>query len=150
MVLDDRVELQLGAELGQLAQSIGGIVQLLVPASGAGGVDAERVATEESGGFGPLVVVLDRLLARLGIGIAEPAFIIDHDQQRFDPSILLPLLHLAQIRLVGGLILEHLARVFYGVQSKPLASGFCEIEVVQIAPLALKSLFSDHWASDIL
>ena len=77
MVLDDHVDVVLGAELAEPAQAVGGQLHLLVVRALGVGVDADRMAAQELRRLDPFVVVLDRLGALGFVGIAQVAFAVD-------------------------------------------------------------------------
>ena len=80
MVLNDDVDLHLGAVLGQARKAIGCEVALLLPRAGAVRIDPDRMASEELCSIHPLVVVLNRLLALGFIWVTKLAFAITHDE----------------------------------------------------------------------
>ena len=130
MVFDEDVEAHLGAVIRQAQQAVDDAAELVVPVPLRRGVDADGVAAEEFGGVGPLVVVLDRLLAFLLVGVAEPPLVVAHDQHAAHAEVVAALLHLGEVGLVGGLVLEELVDVLDGVDAEFLLRDFREVEVV--------------------
>ena len=74
MILHDHVQSMLLGELAELAEPVGGPLDLLVVTAVRGGVDANRMAAQELGGGDPAMVVFDGLRASRFIGATQVAF----------------------------------------------------------------------------
>lgn len=127
MVLDDHADPVGRTELGQLPQSVGRPLNLLVVGAAAGGVHADRMAAEILGPLDPAIVVLHGLLPLLFVGVTELAFAVAHDQQALDAGVVGPRLQFLQRRVVVLLVLVELIDVLDGVDAELLLRDLREI-----------------------
>ena len=111
-----------------------------------------RVAAEELRPLDPAVVVLDRLLPLLLVGVAERALAVAHDEHAADAVVVRDLLQVLQVAVVLLLVLVELVDVLDGVDAVVLLGDLGELERVEfLDPFCPKNArCSDHWASEIL
>ncbi len=133
MVFHDHVHLHLRGVVGQPREAVGGQFLLLVKRAFARRVDADRVAAQPLRGLDPGEVVFDRLRAGGGVGIAEVAEAVAHDEHVRHALVGGPLGELGDVVGIPHLVLEELIDVFHGVDAKRLLRGAREVEVVELA-----------------
>ncbi len=132
MILDNHVQVHLGAEFGEAAQSVGGEFLLLLERAFAGGVDTDGVAAQHLRRVEPLAVVLDGLGAFGLIGRTDSAFAIDHDEQLLDAVVARTGVHLREVARVAGLVFEERVDVLDRLDAVGLSGGLREVEMVEI------------------
>ncbi len=76
------------------------------------GIDADAVAAEELRPLDPALVVVDRLGSLRGVGIAERAFAIAHDEDAGDAVIVSNFFQIFQVAVILLLVLVKLVDVF--------------------------------------
>ena len=133
VVLDDNADLVLGGEFTEPPKSVGGQADLFVIRTARPRVDANGMAAEKPRRLDPTIVVLDGLRAFLRFWVAEPTFAVDHDQQALDAQIRGPLLHLAEIAAIFGLVLEELVDILDRLDPEVLLRGLGEVQIVELA-----------------
>ena len=133
VVFHDDSHVHLGGIVGQSRQPIGRKFLLFLRRALAPRVHSDRVTAEPLGGLDPREMILDRLGAGGGIGIAEVAEAIAHDQDVRHTLVLRPLGEVCQVGRILCLVLEELVDVFDRVDPELLLGGVGKIEVVEFA-----------------
>ena len=131
MVFHDDSHVHLGGIVGQSRQPIGHKLLLFLRRALASRVHPDRVTPEPLGRLDPREMILDRLGAGGGLGIAKVAEAIAHDQDVRHTLVLRPLGEVGQVGRVLSLVLEELVDVLDRVDAKLLLGGAGEIEVVK-------------------
>jgi hypothetical protein len=75
-------------------------------------------------------MILNRLFPLCGIGVAEPALTVAHDQQAPDILVAGAFFHILQIGFITGLVFEELIDIFDRLNIKILSGDPGEIEIV--------------------
>src|SRR6185503_11776157 len=104
----NHVDLLACAKLCKSAQTVSSSFQLFLIAAAALGIDANDLATQESGCLNPLVVVFDSLFSFRFVRVAQSAFTVNHNQPALDTKVIGSLLHIGKITPVAGFVLEEL------------------------------------------
>jgi hypothetical protein len=84
VIFDDNMNFVLRAEFAQPPQSIRRQFLLLFITAFALGVDADDFAAQKLRGFDPAIVIFYRLSSFSGVGVAQRAFAVAHNQAMFD------------------------------------------------------------------
>ena len=133
MVFHDHVHLHLRGIVGEPPEPVGGKLLLFLERAGARGVDADRVAAEPLGRLDPWEVVLDRLCAGRGVGVAEIAQAVAHDEHVRHALVGGSLGQFGEVVGILRLVLEKLVHVFDGVDPELLLRSFRKVEIVELA-----------------